>query len=282
MIAPTTPVRPSRIGTADSYTDKWTASPRRSAGADSSRREITQRLFAELVNETNEHQRRVLRHRLVEANMPVAAAIARRYGARGANREDLEQVAYVGLIKAVRRFDGALDNDFLSYAVPTITGEVKRYFRDACWAVRPPRWVQEMQAKIPPARELLAQRLGRLPDLADIAALLGASEEEVAEALAATGCFTPASLDAPAGTEAGTPVGQLIEHRLKGLARCEDHVFVTQLLQHLSARDRQILRYRYVEGQTQQQIAQRIGVTQMQVSRLLSRILRDLGDRAAS
>lgn len=282
MTAPVTPACISPTTAVGRATRAWTAHASGRGGADSSRREITQRLFAELANAAHEQQRRVLRQRLVEANMPVAASIARRYGARGVNGEDLEQVAYVGLIKAVRRFDADLDNDFLSYAVPTITGEVKRYFRDACWAVRPPRWVQEMQAKIPAVREVLAQRLGRLPDLADIAEVLGATEGDVAEALAATGCFTPASLDAPAGTEAGTPIGQLIEHRLKGLARCEDHVFVTQLLQYLTVRDRQILQYRYLEGQTQQQIARRIGVTQMQVSRLLSRILRDLGDRAAS
>lgn len=253
---------------------------RGSAAPTCSRREVTRWLFTELGRSTDERGRRLLRQRLVVVNMPVAASIAHRYSDRGANGDDLEQVAYVGLIKAVSRFDATRDHDFLTYAVPTITGEVKRYFRDACWSVRPPRWIQEMQGKIPAVRERLAQHLGRQPTLGDIAQALGVPDSDVAEAMAATGCFTPASLDAPAGTESGTPVGQFIDERLKGFARCEDHVFVRQLLQHLTERDRQILYYRYLEGQTQQQIAERIGVTQMQVSRLLSRILRDLGTLA--
>lgn len=219
----------------------------------------------------------VLRHRsingtcclsIVDLNMPVASSVACRYHARGVDADDLQQVAYVGLIKAVSRFDYTLEHDFLSYAAPTITGEVRRYFCDSCWAVRFPRRIQELQGQIPPARERLTQDLCRRPTLTDIAEALGVSAEDIAEAMAATGCFTPALLDQPDSTGVRSAIGQIVDHRLKGLARSADHVFVTQLLQGLSDRDRVILRYRYVDGLTQHQIAQRVGVTQMQVSRV--------------
>lgn len=258
------------------------ANPPTGHDGQSLRRESTGALFVELGAATQEHQRDVLRQRIVELNMPVAAAVARRYHARGVDPDDLQQVAYVGLIKAVRRFDYTLDHDFLSFAVPTITGEVKRYFRDSCWAVRPPRRIQELQTQIPVVRERLTQGLRRRPTLPDIAEALGVSAEDVAEAMAATGCFTPASLDEPDSTGERSAIGQIVDHRLKGLARSEDHVFVTQLLQHLSDRDRAILQYRYVDGLTQHQIAQQVGVTQMQVSRLLSRLLRDLAEHAVA
>lgn len=258
------------------------ATPPTDHDGQSLRRESTSQLFVELGAATREHQRDVLRRRIVELNMPVAAAVARRYHARGVDPDDLQQVAYVGLIKAVSRFDATLDHDFLSYAVPTITGEVKRYFRDSCWAVRPPRRIQELQGQISSTRERLTQDLRRRPTITDIADALGVSAKEVAEAMAATGCFTPASLDAPDSAGARSTIDQIVDHRLKGLARCEDHVFVTQLLQHLNDRDRAILQYRYVEGLTQHQIAQKVGVTQMQVSRSLSRLLRALAERAAA
>lgn len=248
----------------------------------SKRRECTQKLFRELGHATSETKRHRIRQQLVEVNMPVAASIARRYSFRGVNHEDIEQIAYVGLIKAVSRFDCRLDKDFLSFAVPTITGEVKRYFRDNCWAVRPPRRIQELQSLIPAERERLAQRLGRRPTLTDIAEALGVSDKVAAEAMAANGCFTPSSLDAPDNTGARVPIDQIIDLRLKGLAQCENQLFLAQLLQHLTARERAILHYRFVDGLTQHQIAEQIGVTQMQVSRLLSRLLRELAERAAA
>lgn len=252
------------------------------AGPRSMRRELTQKLFVDLAHTLDENEQRKIRQKLVEINMPVAASIARRYGSRGVSAEDLQQVAYVGLINAVSRFDGARGKDFLTFAVPTISGELKRHFRDACWTVRPPRRIQELQAQIPAVRDRLAQRLGRPPKLADIAEALDVSEKIVAEALAANGCFTPTSLDAPDQTGARSPIDQIIDDQLKGLARTEDHVFLTQLLHDVTARERAILRYRYVDGLTQHQIADQLGVTQMQVSRLLKRLLRDLATRAAA
>lgn len=127
---------------------------------DSHRRQTTQHLFEELGDSSDAARRRTLNQRIVEANMPVAASIARRYVGRGEGQEDLEQVAYVGLSKAVMGFDPRLDKDFLSYAVPTITGEIKKHFRDHCWSVRPPRRIQELQAQISGAREALVQDLG--------------------------------------------------------------------------------------------------------------------------
>lgn len=248
----------------------------------SSRRETTQRLFAQLDKATDEARRRYLRQRIVEENMPVASSIARRYYGRGESLDDLEQVAYVGLAKSVARFDLARKKDFLSFAVPTIAGEVKRHFRDHCWTVRPPRRVQEMQAKISATRERLTQDLGRQANAGDIAAELDVAESEVAEALSADGCFLPSSLDAPTGAEASTPIGESIGECDGGFERCEGHLLLVRLLEELTPREQEILRYRFVEGWSQDQIGRRIGVTQMQVSRLLSRILRHLGMRAAA
>ena len=214
--------------------------------------------------------------------MPVASSIAGRYYGRGERQDDLEQVAYVGLAKAVERFDPARAKDFLSYAVPTIAGEVKRHFRDRCWSVRPPRRVQELQAKISAARERLTHELGRQPHTSDIAVELGLADDEVSEALSANGCFSPPSLDAPIAAEVPTPVGESIGECDSGFERCEGHLLLQHLLQGLTPREQEILHYRYVERWSQTQIGQRIGVSQMQVSRLLSRILRDLETRAAA
>lgn len=251
--------------------------------SDPQRRAQTQELFTELHQTSDDAGRKALRKRLIEQNMGVAASIARRYYGRGERREDLDQVAYLGLTKAVAGFDPALDVDFLSYAVPTIAGEVKRHFRDRCWSVRPPRWVQEMQPKICQARERLTNELGREPSSRDIAAELNVAEDEVTEALSADGCFTPSSLDAPAGRgDSDHPLIDGLAEDDSGFARCEGRLLLTDLLSSLSARDQQILHYRYVEGWTQERIAEQMGVSQMQVSRILSRILRDLHAGAAA
>ena len=248
---------------------------------DSHRRQTTQHLFEELGDSSDAARRRTLNQRIVEANMPVAASIARRYVGRGEGQEDLEQVAYVGLSKAVMGFDPTLDKDFLSYAVPTITGEIKKHFRDHCWSVRPPRRIQELQAQISGAHEALVQDLGGAPTSKDLAGRLNIDERDVAEALGADGCFSPSSLDTPVGDETSTSVGDMIGQADPEYERREGHLLLTQLLRELSARDREILNFRFVDDWTQDRIARRLGVTQMQVSRLLSRILKDLGSAAA-
>ncbi|MGH3369528.1 MAG: sigma-70 family RNA polymerase sigma factor, partial [Nocardioidaceae bacterium] len=155
------------------------------------RSEITARLLGQIAETTDELERNRLRDEIIVLNMGVARAIASRYRDRGIARDDLMQAAYVGLVKATQGFDPAYERDFLSYAVPTITGEVKRYFRDFGWTVRPPRRIQELQAQISRASNELSQSLHRSPKPREVAEFLAIDVDSVIEALAADGCFTP-------------------------------------------------------------------------------------------
>jgi RNA polymerase sigma-B factor len=236
----------------------------------------TARLLAELHATTDEDEKKALRAEVVVLNMGVARAIAHRYRQRGLAEEDLVQVAYVGLVKAVNGFDPSHERDFLSYAVPTVTGEVKRHFRDFGWTVRPPRRVQELQGQIARLSSELTNRLGRSPKPSEVAAEIGLDVETVIEALAADGAFTPASLDVPVGEDGAATLGDLMPDQDTDLECAEARIMLGPAVRSLSPRDRRILELRFFEGWTQEQIAQDIGVTQMQVSRLLSRILKDL------
>jgi RNA polymerase sigma-B factor len=236
----------------------------------------TARLLAELHATTDEHEKKALRAEVVVLNMGVARAIAHRYRQRGLAEEDLVQVAYVGLVKAVNGFDPSHERDFLSYAVPTVTGEVKRHFRDFGWTVRPPRRVQELQGQIARLSSELTNRLGRSPKPSEVAAEIGLDVETVIEALAADGAFTPASLDVPVGEDGAATLGDLMPDQDTDLESAEARIMLGPAVRSLAPRDRRILELRFFEGWTQEQIAQDIGVTQMQVSRLLSRILKDL------
>jgi RNA polymerase sigma-B factor len=224
-------------------------------------------------------QRAELLDEVVVANMRVANAVAARYQGRGIDAEDLRQVAYVALVRAAEGFDPQSGNDFLAYAVPTIRGEIKRYFRDNGWMVRPPRRVQELQARISLAQSELAFKLGRPPRTAELAEHLGESEDAIIEALTSDGCFTPASLDRPVGDEDGTAsLGDVLGCEDRGRDAAEARILLGPLVRRLEERDRRILMLRFFRGWTQQEIAEDVGVTQMQVSRLLSRILSELRD----
>ena len=236
----------------------------------------TARLLAELHATSDEHEKKALRAEVVVLNMGVARAIAHRYRQRGLAEDDLVQVAYVGLVKAVNGFDPSHERDFLSYAVPTVTGEVKRHFRDFGWTVRPPRRVQELQGQIARLSSELTNRLGRSPKPSEVAAEIGLDVETVIEALAADGAFTPASLDVPVGEDGAATLGDLMPDRDTDFESAEARIMLGPAVRSLAPRDRRILELRFFEGWTQEQIAQDIGVTQMQVSRLLSRILKDL------
>jgi RNA polymerase sigma-B factor len=250
--------------------------PATQAYPEADRGETTARLLRELHSTDDEHERQALRAEVVVLNMGVARAIAHRYRQRGLAEDDLVQAAYVGLVKAVNGFDPSHERDFLSYAVPTVTGEVKRYFRDFGWSVRPPRRVQELQGQIAKASSELTQQLGRSPRPTEVAELLGLDVESVIEALAADGAFTPASLDVPVGEDGAATLGDLMPDEGMEFASAEARVVLGPAVRRLGARDRRILELRFFHGWTQEQIAQDIGVTQMQVSRLLSRILKDL------
>jgi RNA polymerase sigma-B factor len=225
-------------------------------------------------------RRAVLRNDLIAGYLPVARHIARKYGYRGENPDDLEQVATLGLILAVDRFEPERGVDFLSFAVPTITGEVLRHFRDRSTAIRVPRRLRELQSSIYDAAADLGQRLGRAARPSEIAAQLGVDVEVVLEGLAARGAAHCFSLDEPAADEEGSgdrtrfgsalgeaePEYDLIEHREA----------LEPLLAALPERERTILLLRFFGGMTQTEIGNRIGISQMHVSRLLTRTLAGL------
>lgn len=216
-----------------------------------------------------------LTRQLIETNAAVARSMASRYRNRGIDLDDLEQVALLGLTKAAQRFDPSAGHDFLSFAVPTVRGELRRHFRDSGWMVRPPRRVQDLQTRIAGAQEALEPKLGRSPRPSEIAAHLDEDTSDVVEALAADGCFTPTSLDAPVA-DGSSSLGDLLGEEDRALARAEAKVMLDPLMRGLTARDRRIVRLRYYQEKTQQEIADAVGLTQAQVSRVLTRILADL------
>jgi RNA polymerase sigma-B factor len=239
------------------------------------RREETARLF-DLAYESEDPQGYL--DEIIELNMGVASDCARRYHGRGVATDDLDQVAYVGLVKAVQGFDPTRGHDFLAFAVPTIRGELRRYFRDLGWMLRPPRSIQELQTRILSVESDLTQELGRSPRPSDLAEHLDVELEAVLDALSANGCFTPTSLDVP--TADGDAV---IADRLgtldPGFDSAEARVTLAAVMRGLTARERRILELRFFGGHTQAEIGADIGVTQMQVSRLLDRILSRLRER---
>ncbi len=245
--------------------------------ARSHRRSETARLLLE-AQSASEAERPAIEEEIVRLNMGVAGEIARRYHGRGIAGDDLDQVAYLGLVKAVRGFDPSHGSDFLSFAVPTMRGEIRRYFRDFGWTIRPPRSVQEMQSKITVAEGELFQVLGRSPRPSEIAAHLDVDLDLVVDSLAANGCFAPMSLDAPAAEGESGPVDRL-GGLDTGFDNAEARITLGPLLSDLTPRERKILEMRFFGGATQAEIGAEVGVTQMQVSRLLSRLLGRLRKR---
>jgi len=241
------------------------------------RREATARLFDELETASGEDADRI-RDELVRLNMGVASDCARRYRGRGIATEDLDQVAYLGLVKAVRAFDPGRGHDFLSLAVPTIRGEVRRHFRDLGWALRPPRSIQELQSRVLAAESDLAQELGRSPRPSDLARHLGVELDQVLDALSASGCFAPTSLDVPV-VEGDDPLSERLGGVDPAFDTAEARVTLAAVMRGLTPRERRILELRFFGNRTQAEIGADIGVTQMQVSRLLNRILDRLRER---
>jgi RNA polymerase sigma-B factor len=236
----------------------------------------TAELWQRAKNATGQERSRI-EDEILRLNLCVADSIAARYRGRGESLQDLRQAAYMGLLKAVRRFDPASENNFLVYAVPTISGEVKRYFRDCGWVIRPPRRIQDMQWRITRAAEELHFGLQRSPTPSELATHLDVDVRDVIEGLAATGCFRPTSLDlpTPAGGD-GAPLCQLLVDDDGELAARETALTLQPAIDALSERDRYILDLRINQGWTQQAIADEVGLTQMAVSRALSRIRKRL------
>jgi RNA polymerase sigma-B factor len=226
--------------------------------------------------EADSAEYRRLRDRIVERCLPVADRIAHRYSGRGIPREDLKQVARMGLVKAVARFDSTRESEFLSFAVPTIMGEVRRHFRDSGWAVRVPRRLKDLHAQVNSVTAELSHHLGRAPTPSELATKLGVDRQDVVEALIAGSSYSTVSTDASRTSGDGTDgltihdtMGTLDHH----LAALVDRESLRPLILALPDRERTILALRFFEEKTQSQIAERLGMSQMHVSRLLARTL---------
>jgi RNA polymerase sigma-B factor len=225
----------------------------------------------------NEDRR--LRNQLIEHYTRLAEFLARRFANRGEPLDDLRQVALVGLLKAVERFDPCRGLQFSSFATPTITGELKRHFRDRGWAVRVPRRVQELHLQLDKTTATLSQELGRSPTPVEIAQRTGVTEEDVLEGMEAGGLYRLASIDNEPDEDAASPSVRLGEED-KELDAVNDRVLVEHLLEVLPAREQRIVYLRFYEGLTQSEIAEEVGISQMHVSRLLGRSLDLLQSRA--
>jgi len=225
--------------------------------------------------------RQELRRDIITRCLPLAEHIARRFDQRGEPFDDLVQVASLGLVNAVDRFDVDRGSDFLAFAVPTIMGEVRRHFRDAGWVVRVPRHLKELHLDLNKASSTLSQRLGRSPTTHEMAVELGVGDEDVVQGLQAANGYQALSVDAGAGgTETGQTLADVMGETDSALAGVEDHEVLRVLLEELPERERTVLLLRFFGNQTQSQIADRIGVSQMHVSRILSDTLAKLRDRA--
>ncbi|HYZ98219.1 MAG TPA: SigB/SigF/SigG family RNA polymerase sigma factor [Acidimicrobiales bacterium] len=220
---------------------------------------------------------RAIRNELVEAHRGLAARIANDYRGRGVELDDLVQIAMLGILKAVERFDPARGIPFSSFASRTINGEIKRYFRDRTWAVRPPRSTQERHLDLRRATSALSARLGRPPTVPELAAEVGISDDEVLEALEAGAAYRATSLDARRpGDEEGTSLAERLPGAESPNQPVELRMLVAQLLGTLPRREAEIVRLRFYDELTQSEIAERLGISQMHVSRLIRRCLLEL------
>jgi RNA polymerase sigma-B factor len=222
------------------------------------------------------------REQAFRRHLPLARSLARRYWHSGEPIEDLEQVACVGLLKAIDRFDPELGTRFSTFATPTILGELRQHFRDHTWAVRPPERLQALSVRIERARDDLVPSLGRQPTVAELSARLCAAQELILQALEIPAARRTVTLDGPSPADGAEPREQWIGRADDGYARAEDRVLLVSLLRTLSARDAEIVLLRFREELTQDVIAQRVGVSQMQVSRVLCRSMGRMRDAASS
>ena len=221
---------------------------------------------------------RTAREKVIQEQLPLAEFLARKFAGRGEPVDDLVQVASVGLIKAVDRFDVDRRIEFSTYATPNILGEIKRYFRDKGWAMRVPRGLQELRQSAKEAVRDQTVKTGRSPTIRELADLLDADAESVAEALTLGRAYNTASLDAPVSPDEreGDTIMDLQADGNSPIDGLEDRILLKRAIDGLRDQQQQILKLRFNEGKTQTEIADRIGVSQMHVSRLLRRALQDL------
>jgi RNA polymerase sigma-B factor len=223
---------------------------------------------------------RAARDRLIEQHMPLARSLAAQYRHAREPLEDLCQVANLGLVKAVDRFDPDRGIAFTSYAVPTILGELKRHFRDRTWTIHVSRAVQESVVRVNRTTEALRQELGRFPSVAEVARRCDMSIEDVTEARLAETASRMSSLDAPRPSDGDGELTDQFGLADDDLERVEDAVWIDQLTGNLTPREREVLRLRFVEDLVQREIAERVGVSQMHVSRILRHALDQLAGAA--
>lgn len=237
------------------------------------------RELAGIAADSMEFQRQ--RDKIVERCLPLADHIARRFEGRGEPRDDLVQVARVGLVNAVVRFDVEAGSDFVSFAVPTIMGEVRRHFRDNSWSVKVPRRLKELHLRLGAATADLSQKLGRAPTATELAAELGMDRDEVVEGLVAGSSYNTLSIDSGGGSDEdeARAIADTLGDVDTGLDRIEDQESLRPLLEALPERERTVLVLRFFESMTQTQIAERVGISQMHVSRLLAKSLARLRDQ---
>jgi RNA polymerase sigma-B factor len=238
-------------------------------------------LFRQLaVLETGSAEFQHHRDAIVERCLPLADHIARRFDGRGEPHDDLVQVARVGLVNAVIRFDVETGSDFVSFAVPTIMGEVRRHFRDNSWSVKVPRRLKELHLQLGAATAELSQRLGRAPTPTELAELLGMDRAEVVEGLVAGSSYNTLSIDSGgSGNDDAPAIADTLGDVDATLDQIENREALRPLLESLPDRERAVVVLRFFESMTQTQIAERIGVSQMHVSRLLARALTRLRDQ---
>ena len=230
----------------------------------------------ELLRRWHEQHDEAARAALIEQMLPLVRSLARRYANRGEPLDDLEQVGCVGLIKAVDRFDVDRGLRFSTFAVPTILGEIKRHFRDRAWSVRVSRGLQELSARVAREVDRLSTKLGRSPTIEDLAQATGSTPEQVLEALQGAHAYSPVPLEETLG-EDGDPVAR-IGFEDAGYEIAEERIELARAMRRLSGRERQIVLLRFFGGLTQREIAERVGISQMHVSRLLRRALERMGE----
>ena len=237
-------------------------------------------MFRQLRNATEDSAEYLeQRDAIIERCLPLADHIARRFEGKGEARDDLLQVARIGLINAVKRFDVEMGSDFASFAVPTIMGELRRHFRDNSWSVKVPRRMKELHLQIGSATAEMSQRLGRAPTASELAAELNIDRDEVLDGLMAGSSYKTTSIDGAAGSEERPSLAETLGDVDPGLENVESREALRPLLAELPERERTVLVLRFFESMTQSQIAAKVGISQMHVSRLLAKTLAQLREK---
>ena len=221
------------------------------------------------------------REKLVMSHLNLVRFIANKFKNRGEPIDDLIQVGYLGLLKAIDRFDPSRGLEFTTFATPTIMGEIKRHFRDKGWSLRVPRRLQELSAKVNQATDTLTSQLQRSPTIAEIADYLDATVDEVLEAMESSSAYSSVSLEAPSGADDDDTPSVIDRYATEDsdLAFTDDRIIIEEALASFSPREREVIEMRFLKGMTQIEIAEKLGISQVQVSRLLRRTLKKIQDK---